>query len=76
MRKELEMLIGEWSTVRDDLMTVIKEFVDENIDCKSYDVEDFGDGFGIAIEDEDDEDEEFFVEVECAGSTWYITRIR
>lgn len=70
-------VVGKWSTVREELADEIKEAIDESgLDAMSYEVYSEGDCFGVWMEDEEGEEAEVIIEVEKAGSTWYITKVR
>lgn len=75
MIKVLQSVTGEWSTVRDELADVIKEAVDTGLEYDSYSVEDDGCSMWLELE-LDDEDIEIRFEIENAGSTWYISKVR
>lgn len=76
MIEVLQSVVGEWSTVRDELADVIiKEAVDMGLEYDSYYVEDDGCSMWLALE-LDDEDIEIRFEIENAGSTWYISKVR
>ena len=68
-----EELVGDWSTVRNDMSLMIKEAVD-NCEYDRYDIWEEGDCFGIWIE-VDDEEMEIVVRVENVGRTWYISKV-
>lgn len=70
-------IVGKWSTVREELADEIKEAIDESdLDTISYEVYSNGDCFGAWMENEEGEEAEVIIEVEKAGSTWYIARVR
>lgn len=70
-------LVGKWSTVCEDLANDIKEAIDKSgLDFTSYEIYSDGNFFGVWMEDEEGEEAEIIIEVEKAGSTWYITKVR
>lgn len=73
--KIMQSVVGEWSTVRDELADVIKEAVDADLEYDSYSIEDGGYSMWLELE-LDDEDIEIRFEIENAGSTWYISKVR
>ena len=69
----LKGLIGEWTTVREELAELVEYFMTD--DDEQVRVEDFGEYIAVEFEDDNGEDREVLVYCENAGSTWYISKV-
>ena len=73
LRKMMEQLVGEFSTVREELIEEVEQFCEENeIDVF---VEDLDECISVQFDNEYDEEDEMFVYIESAGRTFYISHI-